>query len=69
MFWQKVAFEVGETRYMRFTCAAEAATEKWKWLYVNGTENKGLVSAVAKVLNSSRDETNPSTCYWDHLKK
>ena len=62
MFWQEVAFAVGETRFMRFAGAAEATPRKWKWLFVNGSESKGLISAAAEILNSVRDETNPSTC-------
>jgi len=69
MFRQKVALTVGETRYMRFVCVAEEAPEKWKWLIVNGTENKGLVSAVAEFLNSGGDETNPSTCSGIRLQE
>ena len=59
---QQVALAVGATRFMRFAGAAKEAPGKWKWLFVNGLESKGLISAATKFLNSGRDETNPSTC-------
>jgi hypothetical protein len=58
-----VAFTGGSTRYIGFVWAAEAATGKWKWLFVNGSESKGLISAVEEFLNSGRDETNASICW------
>jgi hypothetical protein len=38
-----VALAAGATRFVRFAGAAEEAPGKWKWLFVNGSESKGMI--------------------------
>jgi hypothetical protein len=35
---------------------------KWKWLFVNGSELKGLISVMIEFLNQCQYESDTSVC-------